>query len=49
MELLVVFLVGAVIGWVAGWLFSPRSAEPDYFKLCPHGHLDWDECPVCCH
>lgn len=18
-------------------------------KACPHGHEDWDECPVCCH
>lgn len=17
--------------------------------LCPHGHSDWDDCPVCCH
>ncbi len=16
---------------------------------CPHGHADWDDCPVCCH
>lgn len=18
-------------------------------NLCPHGHVDWDLCPVCCH
>ena len=18
-------------------------------RTCPHGHVDWDECPVCCH
>lgn len=18
-------------------------------KACPHGYVDWDECPVCCH
>jgi hypothetical protein len=18
-------------------------------NLCPHGHEDWDACPVCCH
>jgi len=18
-------------------------------KACPHGHVDWDKCPTCCH
>ena len=18
-------------------------------KSCPHGHVDWDDCPDCCH
>lgn len=18
-------------------------------RRCPHGYLDWDKCPVCCH
>jgi hypothetical protein len=24
-------------------------AERQKQKLCPHGHADWDKCPVCCH
>lgn len=24
-----------------------RKEEPK--RRCPHGHSDWDDCPVCCH
>lgn len=27
------------------------SGEPlgTWFQLCSHGHIDWDDCPDCCH
>lgn len=27
--------------------FLKRGKEAP--KACPHGHLDWDQCPDCCH
>jgi hypothetical protein len=22
---------------------------PGVYSKCPHGHTNWDDCPVCCH
>jgi hypothetical protein len=28
---------------------KPASLPPLPPMTCPHGHHDWDQCPVCCH
>jgi hypothetical protein len=32
--------------WVDHYVWKRRLNKP---MSCPHGHVDWDECPVCCH
>lgn len=32
--------------WSGYWA---RMAPPADHRPCPHGHRDWDDCPVCCH
>lgn len=40
------FLIWAIIIGLSVWLDSKKPSEE---ILCPHGHEDWDDCPVCGH
>lgn len=32
------------------FFWPPRFVKSiDHYPRCPHGHIDWDHCPVCCH
>jgi hypothetical protein len=35
-------------GFMSGRVKLPKRKELAQHP-CPHGHLDWDECPVCSH
>jgi hypothetical protein len=39
-------LMSAGIGTQRVVDYINQSRKP---KPCPHGCVDWDECPVCCH
>lgn len=30
-------------------LFRQPTLRVMVVETCPHGHIDWDECPDCCH
>ena len=45
-------ILGVMVGFLlALWLFvrGQRQQPAKEKERCPHGHLDWDECPVCSH
>jgi hypothetical protein len=41
-------LIDAGVGTQKVVDYVNRSRKKPH-KPCPHGHEDWDECPVCCH
>ena len=41
---------GIGLGCFAPYVFGKMiSAEKFKVNDCPHGHVDWDDCPDCCH
>ena len=41
--------LGIGLGRFAPYVFGKMiSAEEFKVKNCPHGHVDWDDCPDCC-
>lgn len=51
-----VALVATVAYWI-GHSFGRQAERAEMYdeiadirdKACPHGWVDWDHCPVCCH
>jgi hypothetical protein len=44
------FMAGVLVGWIVRVSFEGikhQHHDPDV--PCPHGHVDWDQCPDCCH
>jgi hypothetical protein len=42
----------ALVNRAEGWerlMAIPQEQSSKQPAACPHGHLDWDQCPVCCH
>lgn len=55
MQTLVISLCILSVGFIIGWyvffklMAPPTSDETGDPVSCPHGHLDWDDCPDCGH
>jgi hypothetical protein len=48
--ILLVWGTGALGFFLGAWWASiPRIVIHSCEHVCPHGHSDWDDCPVCGH
>lgn len=47
---MLILLAGSVTLLYYAVLLYVRSKRKQVGQVpCPHGHLDWDDCPDCCH
>jgi len=52
LALILFFVFSCILSGFIGYLLGGMRKEEDYTKrddLCPHGYMNWDECPDCCH
>ena len=46
------FILGMVTGFILAtllWFYTQREPKKTQAIPCPHGHEDWNDCPVCGH